>query len=237
LLLGIALALAEECVIQQTSLAPLIGIDPNHVYGRAFGVNWVYLLWALGFESVWSVVTPIALAELMFPARRAELWLGKRGLIIAAVIFALSSFVAWYSWTQVFLPKFFPQSVYHAPFSTITIGLVVIFSLVVVALVPRPLPAKQASRSVPKWWGVGMITFGLALPWYLQILLAFSAFPTLPAGIALLGGMTLAGVAIFMTDRWIANQGWSDAHRLGMIIAVVIATLLGGFAALKHFHK
>src|SRR5690349_6972419 len=42
LLLGIALALAEECVIQQTSLAPLPWLNPQQLYGRAFGVNWVY---------------------------------------------------------------------------------------------------------------------------------------------------------------------------------------------------
>jgi hypothetical protein len=82
LLLGVALAVAEECVIQQTSLAPRIGIDPARVYGRAFGVNWEYFLWALGFESVWAVVLPIALTELLFPDRRDDLWLGPRGLVI-----------------------------------------------------------------------------------------------------------------------------------------------------------
>src|SRR6516165_476477 len=45
LLLGVALAVAEEAVIQQTSLAPLVGVDPDRVYGRVLGVNWVYLLW------------------------------------------------------------------------------------------------------------------------------------------------------------------------------------------------
>jgi hypothetical protein len=54
-LLGIAFVMAEECVIQQTSLAPLVGVDPDHAYGRALGVNWVYLLWALGYESIWAV--------------------------------------------------------------------------------------------------------------------------------------------------------------------------------------
>jgi len=63
LLLGIALAVAEECVIQQTSLAPLVGVNPDEVYGRAFGVNWVYFLWALGYESIWAVVLLVCLAR------------------------------------------------------------------------------------------------------------------------------------------------------------------------------
>src|SRR3954447_25508341 len=59
LLLGMALAVAEECIIQQTSLAPLVGTSADHVYGKIIGVNWVYFLWALVYESVWAVVIPI----------------------------------------------------------------------------------------------------------------------------------------------------------------------------------
>jgi len=58
LLLGLALALAEEFLIQQTSIAPLVirlhGID----YARAWGVNYLYLLWALAYESVFVVLYP-----------------------------------------------------------------------------------------------------------------------------------------------------------------------------------
>ena len=39
LLLGIALAVAEEIVIQQTSLAPLPWPSPGASYGRLWGVN------------------------------------------------------------------------------------------------------------------------------------------------------------------------------------------------------
>ncbi len=85
LLLGMALAVAEECIIQQTSLAPLVGTSADHVYGRTIGVNWVYFLWALVYESVWAVVIPIQLAELIFPDRRQEPWLGNRGLILSTL--------------------------------------------------------------------------------------------------------------------------------------------------------
>src|SRR5258705_564637 len=53
LVLGIAYALVEECVMLQTSLYPLFAVDPNHIYGRTLGVNWIYLLCLLGYESVW----------------------------------------------------------------------------------------------------------------------------------------------------------------------------------------
>ena len=41
LLLALALSVAEECLIQQTSLAPVIIQLKGEVYARAFGVNYV----------------------------------------------------------------------------------------------------------------------------------------------------------------------------------------------------
>ena len=79
LLLALVLAIAEECLIQQTSLAPLVIQLKGQVYARAFGVNYVYLLWALIYESVYVVLLPILLAELIFPARRSEGWMSKAG--------------------------------------------------------------------------------------------------------------------------------------------------------------
>src|SRR5215470_11560478 len=52
LLLALALAVAEECLIQQTAPAPMVLRIKGEVYARAFGVNYVYLLWALVYESV-----------------------------------------------------------------------------------------------------------------------------------------------------------------------------------------
>ncbi len=137
LVLGLALAVAEECLLQQTSFAPLVGADPNHPYGRALGVNWVYFLWALGYESIWIVVIPIQLTELIFPKRRGEEWLGNRGLVIAAVVLMMSSFVAWYIWTQLFLPRFFPELAYRVPLASIAIALAACVALAFTALCLR----------------------------------------------------------------------------------------------------
>ena len=46
LILGIAFGIAEEAVILQTSVSPMLfGGDPSQVYSWAYGVNWVCLLW------------------------------------------------------------------------------------------------------------------------------------------------------------------------------------------------
>ena len=106
-LLGCAVALAEECLFLQTSFFPLIGTDPQHAYGRIAGVNWAYLLWALGYETVWAFVIPIFLIESLFPATRDKPWLGRVGLSLLAILFVGTGFARWYAWTQVFIPENF----------------------------------------------------------------------------------------------------------------------------------
>src|SRR6266550_1054122 len=76
LVLGVAFAVAEECVILQTSLSPFFFGG----YGRVLGVNTVYFLAMLGYESVWAILLPILLTEIIFPARREQPWIGGRGL-------------------------------------------------------------------------------------------------------------------------------------------------------------
>src|ERR1700741_963201 len=65
-LMACALSIAEEFVIQQTSIAPMIlQIVPGFpFYGRAGGVNYVYFLWALFYEAVLVVMVPVIVTEL-----------------------------------------------------------------------------------------------------------------------------------------------------------------------------
>jgi hypothetical protein len=81
LLLGLALAVAEEWLIQQTSIAPFVA---GHGYGRVWGVNWVYFFWTLGYESVWVVPVPVQLTELLFRSRRNVIWLRREGSSLPA---------------------------------------------------------------------------------------------------------------------------------------------------------
>ena len=156
LLLGLALAIAEECLIQQTSLAPLVGVNPAHVYGRALGVNWIYLLFQLGYESLWVVVVPIQLTELLFPSHRDDPWVGRRGQVIAGAVFVLAAFVAWYSWTHLARPAFH-LPVYNPPLLAVGIALLTMGALVAVALaLPPSLRATPtAVRAAPPPWLIG----------------------------------------------------------------------------------
>jgi hypothetical protein len=239
LLLGFALAIAEECVLQQTSLAPLVGSDPEHPYGRAFGVNWIYFLWAFVYESVWVAIVPIQLAELIHRDRRHEPWLGKRGIVITSVIFALASFIAWFLWIQVFIPKFFPALVYKVPLPAVAMALTVIVLLIIASLAPQwpSLPGPDPARSVPTPLIVGLTAFLLALPWFALIFLAYGAAPAVPAIVPFVLGLAWSALALIRFLTWCARPGWSDHHRLASITGALLASMLAGFPILFASHS
>jgi hypothetical protein len=234
LLMGLALAVAEECIIQQTSLAPLVGLDPARAYDRVLGVNWLYFLWALGYESVWIVVLPIQLVELIFPAHREEPWLRTRGIVIAALVFLLSSLVAWYTWTQLFLPQVTKSSPYRIPSIALVLALAAIVMLVAIAAWHRPSTVASRSRAlpVPAPWLAGTIAFVLTLPWFGLVFLAYGAWPSLPRAIPMILGIALAAFCYLLVARWSASSGWTDSNRVALIFGAICASMLAGFGVL-----
>jgi hypothetical protein len=231
-LLAAALALAEECVIQQTSFAPLVGVNPDHAYGRALGVNWVYFLWAVGYESVWAVVIPILLTELLFSNRREDPWLRRRGLIITALVFLCASFAAWYFWTQVFVPQFFPESVYTVPLAHTAAACAAIALLVASALGARSVHQFRAPQSVQRPWLVGTAGFVVGTLWFMLVLLAYGAAPAVPPAIPLVSGVAIGSASLVAVRRWNERCGWGDVSVLALIMGMITASMLTGFLVL-----
>jgi hypothetical protein len=234
LLLGIAFAVFEEFLVVQTSVSPalFVGSFPSYIYGRAFGVNWVYLLWAAGYESVWGVVLPIYLTELVFPNRREDPWLGKRGLSTIVVVFALASVVSWYIWTQVVAPAAI-GSIYSPSLSLTVLASAIIVILGVAAFAPRVMPHKavRKSRTAPQPWLVGSLVFVLGLLWFVLVAFAFDAIPAIPAPVAIAAGLILAGAALLLIRALSASISLQDTHRLAIIIGGLTASMLAGFWA------
>jgi hypothetical protein len=234
LLLGIAFAVFEEFLVVQTSVSPalFVGLSSPGIYGRLFGVNWVYFLWAIGYESVWAIVLPVYLTELVFRNRREDQWLGRRGLTTAVVLLVLGSVVSWYIWTQVVAPAAI-GSMYNPPLSLVILASTMIVGLGVVALGPRPAlrPSGRKTGAAPRSWMVGSIAFALGLLWFVLVAFAYSLFPAIPPVIAIAAGLALAGIALFVIRRLSASADWGDAHRLALIFGGLAASMLAGFWA------
>ncbi len=235
LCLGLALAVAEEWVIQQTSIAPLVGLA-KLAYGRVWGVNWVYFLWALGYESVWVVLVPVQLTELLYPAQRNKLWLRTRGRVIASVAFIVGAFAAWYGWTQRARVKIFHLPPYSPPPLYLAAGCATIVLLVVAAyLWPSAQLGKRDQRSyaAPSPWMVGWIVTILATPWAAFVLLGYGSLPAVPFEVALAMGLAWSTFTLFLVTRWTSGTDWSDAHRFALVFAGTLGSMLGGFVVFK----
>lgn len=233
LLLGLALSVAEEFIIQQTSLAPLPWLGSTAVYGRQWGVNWIYFLFMLGYESVWVVLVPVQLTELIFPEHRSERWLKTRGLVISSIVFLFGSFIAWFAWTQRARPLTFHVPPYHPSPVLIAVGLLAIVLLAALAYALRNFDrARAIGAQVPPWWVVGPAVLVIAFPWYALMALIF--VPTLQHNISfwlpMAAGVVWAFLAYLLIRYWSASPGWSDMQRWAATFAATLVCMIAGFS-------
>ncbi len=227
LLLALVLSLAEEFLIQQTSIAPLVIHLKGVTYARAGGINYVYLLWALIYESVSVVILPIYLTELIFPNRKKDVWIRKGGVILFSALFLLGSFAAWFTWTQIARVKVFHVPAYTPSFPLLVAAIIVIAFLVFMATkksIKKALPSKEMNP--PAAWllmvlgGVwSVLLFGL-------VLLGFGILPAFPPIIAALIALGLATEAIYFLPRWANNTQWDAMHTFSIIFGVMIGSIL-----------
>ncbi|MGH9617225.1 MAG: hypothetical protein ACRD28_10835 [Acidobacteriaceae bacterium] len=233
LLMGLALSIAEEFLIQQTSLAPLPWLHSIHTYGRALGVNWLYFLFMLGYESVWVVLVPVSLTEFIFHKRREDPWLRLRGLIIAALFFILGSFIAWYAWIKRVRPMIFHAPFYRPPWFTLLIGALAIVALVAFALTRRPRQPRVSRTSPPPPWLLGLLAVVLGLPWYGLLTPVFSPnakLHALPLWVPMVIGIAWFAMIFFLIRHWSSGTGWSDAHRYALTFGAMLVPMIGGFS-------
>lgn len=232
LLMGLGLSIAEEFIIQQTSLAPLPWLGSAPIYGRALGVNWLYFLFMLGYESVWVVLVPVHLTELIFWRRREQPWLRIRGLIISAAVFALGSFMAWYAWVKRARPMVFHAPAYHPPLLTVLLGVLAIVALVSAALSLRLGQHDPSAEKSPSPWLVGFFVLVAGFPWYVLMWFEFapnSRLRAVPFWIPMLAGLAWAGVVFTVFRRWSHSAAWDAWHRYASAFAAILVCMIAGF--------
>ena len=147
LLLALAFGVLEEGVVTQSLFNPdYVG---QHLIASGFipglGTAGPWLVFVLTLHVVWSIGSPIAIAEALGrdSARGSRPWLGAAGLIIASVLFVLGG-----------VAIFFASAAagFMAPWWRLAIAAAVALVLVVVALsLPRrnPVARRSRARSLP----------------------------------------------------------------------------------------
>ncbi len=233
LFLALALSVTEEFLIQQSSLAPLVIHIKGTVYARALGVNYVYLLWALIYESVSVVIVPVYLTELIFPERKNDTWISRKGLFVIIPLFLLGSFLAWFTWTQIARPKVFHVPAYHPPVITIILASLLMIILIFTGtrftssghreITPKSgLPAKALVFVSGAVWSA--LLFGL-------VLVAFDLTPALSPMLAVTAGLLLAGCGLYLVPRWNARGKWNVSYKYSLIFGVMTGSMLVSFVS------
>jgi len=215
LLLGLALSVAEEFLIQQTSIAPIPFLGSHADYGRAWGVNLVYLLFMLGFESVWVVVVPVQVTELMFPKRSREPWLRTRWIIVCCVVFLAGCRGAWYGWTQQARPRLGAPA-YHPPAALLTVGIVSILALIGLA---------------------GVTAFVTGLGWFFIITQIFVPKPVQPYWLMILMGIGWGLVTFALFTIWASRGGWSTLHGFSAAFGATLGCMAAPYPSIATWAK
>lgn len=229
LFLGIALAVAEEFLIQQTSVAPMVIRLKGETWARGFGVNYVYLIWALVYESLWVVVLPTLATELMFYERRYEPWLNRAGASVTALIFLVGCFFAWFSWTQIARTKVFHQPSYAPPLHWVLAAAVAIVLLIIAALrVPNELHSRTMRPPAP--WPLGLLSALWAILWFGLVVLAFGIAPQVPATAVVAGSLLITLLLLIFVPSWAADPAWNVRHDYALLAGGLTGLMAVSFA-------
>lgn len=238
LMLGLALSIAEEFIIQQTSIAPLPFPGSHPDYARLWGVHLVYLLFMLGFESVWVVVIPVQVTELFFPKHSGMRWLRLRGIIIACVVFLLGSRLAWYGWTQQARPRMHAAP-YHPPLIMLAIGFAAIAVLIIAAYLARGfgLPSPDDRRRTAPPWLAGLVALAMGVAWFGLVAQYFIAKPLEPFWIAIVAGIAWAGIAFALFVWWSSRSSWGLPHRFASAFGGTLACMVIPYLSMASWLK
>ncbi|GAA4203106.1 hypothetical protein GCM10022220_11690 [Actinocatenispora rupis] len=233
-LLGVAYELVEDGIGLQALSSP-------HLYGaagwapRLFGLNTAYWEVNVVYHVVFSVLVPIALTDLIFPAHADRPYLKRGGLVGVAVCAVVGVALL-----RVSVPPSQDPG-YVAPAWVLLgcVAAVALLAVVALRVLPRraarPLPAGPA----PAPWlaaavgaGATLVFFALAYPAFGAKQPAFThgAWALVPMAVA---ALVAAGTTL-LVYRWSGRRGWNDRHRIRLVGGALLAHTAYGVAGVVH---
>lgn len=216
IVLGLAYGIVEEGLMVKSFFDPnWMDLGVLGVYGRWAGVNWIWTLMLMIYHSLVSIAIPIFLVELMYPDRRDEQWIGRRGMVGLTLLL-----------TADVLFGFLLLTPYRPPVGPYLLAITATIGLAVLA---RRMPAewfttRSAMPRRPR--AFGLLGFGAAAAFYFLLLYGL---PALGAPVFFTIGATLAwgGLVFYAVQRWSGDGAWSDEHKLALVGgALLLFTLL-----------
>lgn len=217
LLLGLAFGLLFEGLVTRVIFNPTWeGLGRLGAYTHVYGVSWTLAVGIVHFQAVMAIVCPVLIAEMLYPERRHESWIGARTLV--ACVIALP---AWTAVIGLFVP-FIP------PLPAVLATVLLVVGLVALALtVPADgSPNGSLSAAHPFVFafvaGAGMTLVMVGT----FVIPQFSSRPPWPVLFAaLFAVVTVEFATLVVLSR---RRAWNDRHRLAMVAGFLAFFLVFG---------
>jgi hypothetical protein len=239
-LLGLAYELIEDGLGLQALTSP-------HLYGaagwapRPFGLNTAYWESNAGYHVVFSVLIPIALTNLLFPAHRDRPYLRRGGLIAVAACAVLGVALL-----RVSVPPSQDPG-YTAPlWATLgCVAAVAVLAVVALGVLPRRTrrrstgPGADVAGRAPAAPAAGAYGAVAAVA-FMALTFPFGGAeqPAFTHGSWVLVPMAAAAVLVvgsmWLLARWSRATGWSDRHRLWLIGGALLGHTAFGLVGVVH---
>jgi hypothetical protein len=204
-LLALAYGVIEEGITTQSLFNPnyahLRLLDPGHLGALGMGAPWT--VFVLGLHTVWSITIPIVLMESV-SRRPREPWLGKIGLSVYGVLFALGVVATTaFGYTKDAFRASAGQDI------GVGVAIVVLVALAVwVGRRAQRRTAAQPTGKVPSAWIVGATALVLSSGWMVVSDQVKNGW--LEAVLLL----ALEVLAAFVVVNWSRRTGWTRMHTL-----------------------
>lgn len=211
LALGAAYGIAEEGLACKSFFDPgWMDIGYLGSYGRWAGINWMWSLELTVFHAVISISVPIIIVTLLFPGKKDEPWVSKRGLWLSG---------AGFLFTIVFC--YFLISTYRPPAPQYIAAIGTAAALVFCAWkLPLPFPWRLLfSRGghlnkLPsvRWFTVFGVLWTFGLFFFSWVAVWFGPAPVI--GILMISYLCITGVTLAWRSGW--GRAWDERHQAAL---------------------
>lgn len=216
LLLALSFGVVEEGLLTQSLFNPNYAGDhllaAGHLAFLGLGAKWT--VHVLTLHVIWSIATPIALVESIWPERRREVWLTGRRLCLTSVVFGAGAAATMLSTMA--------GTSFRASAAQLSASLVAAVTLTAIGFA---LPTGRQRRSdgpVPPPWAVviGSLACG-------SIILTASQVGTVGISLAMYLGTGLAALLVVVALS--RRAAWRQAHTFALAAGAVIAYAWNAF--------
>jgi hypothetical protein len=192
---------------QQVTPIPALGISAYDTLSFVIG------------HVIWSISIPIAIAEMLTPARRTTPWLGKVGLAMTSVLYLIGCAIVFnFIYDE---GKFLASPGQLIGAAAVSLALIV----TAIAIKKKKHPAAPSARPVPKPWPLGVGTFVVAS--------IFFARPESWTGVIM--GIFILCIVSPLVAHWSRQQGWSLRHQFALVAGALLTYAWAGFVLTMLF--